>query len=119
MCMRIPPGLLPKEVTSVSDAAYAGRAAGTARPIRASDVATASSGFRLIFMLVTPLGAEVRCTPDRRGPGGAAHGETGGGCRPGIRRPPGARTPSRRTRDLPSASRLRAPEEPAPAACPG
>ncbi|GIF02679.1 hypothetical protein Asi03nite_02170 [Actinoplanes siamensis] len=52
----MPPGLLPNAVTSVNEAANAGRAAGTANPATASAPATASSTFRLIFILVTPRG---------------------------------------------------------------
>ncbi|GIF16657.1 hypothetical protein Ate01nite_66890 [Actinoplanes teichomyceticus] len=58
----MPPGLLPNAVTSVNEAANAGRAAGTANPAMTSAPATASSNFRLILMLVTPRG---------RGAGGA------------------------------------------------
>jgi len=50
MCMRMPPGLSPNAVTSVNEAANAGRAAGTASPATASTVAAASRSFLRIFM---------------------------------------------------------------------
>src|SRR2546430_8514678 len=54
--MRIPPGLSPKFVTSVNDAAAAGVATGTVRPTTASAAAAASESFRLIFI------AELLCS---------------------------------------------------------
>ncbi|GIJ09807.1 hypothetical protein Van01_30210 [Micromonospora andamanensis] len=47
--MRIRPGLSPKLVTSVSEAAYAGLNVGTTRPAATSDTAKPSSNFLLIF----------------------------------------------------------------------
>jgi hypothetical protein len=43
----MPPGLSPKPVTSVSEAANAGRDAGTARAATATDMAVARRSFRL------------------------------------------------------------------------
>src|SRR3712207_2625318 len=56
MCMRIPPGLLPKLVTSVNDAAAAGVAIGMTRPTAASDATAARESFRLILI------AELLCS---------------------------------------------------------